>query len=98
VGLGSDFDGVASFPAGLDEASLLPNLTKGLLARGWSEAVVRKVLGENLLRAFAEVEQVAARLGSPAVSTTFPAHVTEEARTAKQRGNTASMKARGATP
>ncbi len=69
VGLGSDFDGVASFPEGLDEVSLLPNVTKGLLARGWSEAVVRKVLGENLLRAFAEVEQVAARLSAA----TFPA-------------------------
>ena len=65
VGLGSDFDGVPSFPEGLDEVSLLPNLTKGLLARGWSEEVVRKVLGENLLRTFAEVEKVAARLSAP---------------------------------
>ena len=65
VGLGSDFDGVPSFPDGLDEVSLLPNLTKGLLARGWSEEVVKKVLGENLLRTFAEVEQVAARLSAP---------------------------------
>ncbi len=65
VGLGSDFDGVPSFPEGLDEVSLLPNLTKGLLARGWSEEVVRKVLGENLLRVFGEVEQVAAQLSAP---------------------------------
>ena len=64
VGLGSDFDGVGSFPVGLDEVSLLPNLTRGLLARGWSEAVVRKVLGENLLRTMSEVEAVAARLRS----------------------------------
>jgi membrane dipeptidase len=62
VGLGSDFDGVVSFPAGLDEVSLLPNLTKGLLARGWSEDVVRKVLGENLLRTMREVELTAQRL------------------------------------
>ena len=65
VGLGSDFDGVPSFPAGLDEVSLLPNLTAGLLKRGWSEDVVRKVLGENLLRTFAQVEEVAARLSAP---------------------------------
>ena len=65
VGLGSDFDGVPSFPEGLDEVSLLPNLTAGLLRRGWSEDVVRKVLGENLLRTFAQVEQVAARLSAP---------------------------------
>src|SRR5262249_24299696 len=64
VGLGSDFDGVVSFPVGLDEVSLLPNLTAGLLARGWSEDVVRKVLGENLLRTMREVELVAERLRS----------------------------------
>ena len=64
VGLGSDFDGVGSFPVGLDEVNLLPNLTKGLLARGWSEAVVTKVLGENLLRTMRAVELVAARLSS----------------------------------
>ncbi|HTO70293.1 MAG TPA: dipeptidase [Myxococcota bacterium] len=64
VGLGSDFDGVASFPIGLGDASQLPNLTKGLLARGWSEEVVRKVLGENLLRTMREVELVAERLRS----------------------------------
>ena len=58
VGLGSDFDGVPSMPEGLDEVSVLPNLTRGLLARGWSEAVVHKVLGENLLRVMREVERV----------------------------------------
>ena len=58
VGLGSDFDGVASMPIGLDDVSQLPNLTRGLLERGWSEAVVRKVLGENLLRTMREVELV----------------------------------------
>jgi membrane dipeptidase len=62
VGLGSDFDGVPSMPEELDEVSELPNLTRGLLERGWSEAVVRKVLGENLLRVMAEVEAVRDRL------------------------------------
>jgi len=64
VGLGSDFDGVVSFPEGLDEVSLLPNITRGLLARGWSEDVVRKVLGENILRTMREVELAAERLRS----------------------------------
>jgi membrane dipeptidase len=62
VGLGSDFDGVVSMPAELDEASDLENLTRGLLARGWSDDVVRGVLGENLLRVLRETELVAARL------------------------------------
>jgi len=66
VGLGSDFDGVPSMPEELDEVSELPNLTRGLLERGWSEAVVRKVLGENLLRVMGEVEAVRDRLASPA--------------------------------
>lgn len=62
VGLGSDFDGVPSMPIELDEVSELPNLTRGLLERGWSEGTVRKVLGENLLRTLGEVERVSARL------------------------------------
>ena len=62
VGLGSDFDGVPSMPVGLEEVNELPNLTRGLLERGWSEAVVRKVLGENLLRTMREVERVRDRL------------------------------------
>ncbi|MEE2663979.1 MAG: dipeptidase [Myxococcota bacterium] len=62
VGVGADWDGVASFPRGLDDVSLLPQLTRGLLERGHSEEVVRKVLGENLLRVLGEVETVAAQL------------------------------------
>ncbi len=59
VGIGSDFDGVPDLPAGMDDIAHLPNITYELLRRGYSEQDVRKVLGENLLRAFAEVERVA---------------------------------------
>jgi membrane dipeptidase len=59
VGIGSDWDGVASMPRGMDDVSRLPALTRGLLARGHPPEVVRKVLGENLLRVMAEVEEVA---------------------------------------
>ena len=59
VGLGADWDGVASMPEGMEDVSRLPNLTRGLLERGHSEATVRKVLGENLLRVMEEVEGVA---------------------------------------
>jgi membrane dipeptidase len=62
VGLGSDWDGVASMPEQLDDASMLPTLTRGLLERGHSPATVQKVLGENLLRVMAEVERTAASL------------------------------------
>lgn len=56
VGLGSDFDGVPCVPAGIDDATFLPRLTYELLAAGQSEAVVKKVLGENILRVFRAVE------------------------------------------
>ena len=32
----------------------MPHVTVALLDRGWSEADVRKFLGENLLRVYAE--------------------------------------------
>lgn len=66
VGLGSDFDGVPCVPEGLDDATFLPRLTYELLAAGQSEATVRKVLGENLLRVFRAVEERAVQLrGTP---------------------------------
>jgi membrane dipeptidase len=66
VGLGSDFDGVGdSLPTGLKDASDYPNLVAELLRRGWSEEEVPKLLGENLLRVWEEVERVAADTNSP---------------------------------
>jgi membrane dipeptidase len=56
VGLGSDFDGVPCVPKGLDDVTGLPRVTYWLLQRGLDEVGVRKVLGENLMRAFAAVE------------------------------------------
>jgi membrane dipeptidase len=59
VGIGSDFDGVSYLPEGMKDVAQLPNLTYELLRRGYSEGDVRKVLGENFLRAFAAAERVA---------------------------------------
>jgi membrane dipeptidase len=59
VGLGSDFDGVPSLPTGMEDIAQLPNITYELLKRGYTEKDIRKVLGENFLRAFAEAERVA---------------------------------------
>ncbi|MHB1295203.1 MAG: dipeptidase [Anaerolineae bacterium] len=47
VGLGSDFDGGGTL---LADAVALPAITEGLLARGYAEEAIRKVLGENTLR------------------------------------------------
>jgi membrane dipeptidase len=62
VGLGSDFDGVGMLPEGLDDVADYPGLTAELLARGWSERDVRKVLGENALRVLRAAEREAQRL------------------------------------
>ena len=59
VGLGADWDGVASMPIGLEDVSRLPALTQGLRARGHSARTIRYVLGENLLRVLGEAERVA---------------------------------------
>jgi membrane dipeptidase len=59
VGLGSDFDGVSgATPQGIDSAADLPKITQALLDRGYSAEDIHKILGGNLLRAFAEVERV----------------------------------------
>jgi membrane dipeptidase len=61
VGIGSDYDGVGdSLPTGLKDVSAYPNLVEGLLRRGYSEADVRKILGENLLRVWQAIDDYAA--------------------------------------
>ncbi len=63
VGIGSDYDGVGdSLPEGLKDVSSYPNLVKGLLQRGYSEHDIEKILGENLLRVWREVEDYAAAM------------------------------------
>lgn len=59
VGLGADFDGANDMPEGARDVSMLPNITYELLKRGYSEQDIRKILGENFLRVFADAEQVA---------------------------------------
>ncbi|HMI54417.1 MAG TPA: dipeptidase [Candidatus Saccharimonadales bacterium] len=57
VGLGSDFDG-ANMPYGMEDATHLPQITQALLDRGYSDADIKKILGENTLRVMTEVERV----------------------------------------
>ncbi len=52
VGLGSDFDGVPRLPEGMEDCARLPALTRELWRRGFREAELRKILGENFLRVF----------------------------------------------
>jgi membrane dipeptidase len=63
VGIGSDFaNNTRAMPEGLEDVAGLPNLTLELVKRGYPEDAIRKILGENLLRVFAEVETQAGRL------------------------------------
>ncbi len=59
AGIGSDFDGVPFLPAGMNGTEDLALVTYEMLRRGYSETDIRKVLGENFLRAFSKAEQVA---------------------------------------
>ena len=56
VGIGSDFDGVPCTPAGLDDVSKFPALTRALLEKGYSESDIHKIYGGNLLRVMRAVE------------------------------------------
>ena len=65
VGIGSDYDGVGdSLPVGLKDVTSYPNLVKGLLERGYSEADIQKILGENLLRVWQIVDDHAHKVSS----------------------------------
>ncbi len=62
VGIGSDFDGITEVVQGLEDVSTFPALFAELARRGWSDADLRKLAGENFLRVFAQAEAVAKRL------------------------------------
>lgn len=58
VGLGTDYDGVGdSLPIDLKDVSTYPVLIDGLLARGYDEASIEKILGGNALRVWEDVEK-----------------------------------------
>ncbi|KAL2262040.1 hypothetical protein VTK26DRAFT_2672 [Humicola hyalothermophila] len=75
VGLGSDFDGIAEVPEGLEDVSKYPALVAELLRQGVSDENVAKVVGGNVLRVWTEVEKVAERMqkaGEPVLEDDLP--------------------------
>jgi membrane dipeptidase len=62
LGIGSDFDGIPEVIDGLEDVTTYPALFAELSRRGWSEADLRKLAGENILRAMSAAETVAMRL------------------------------------
>jgi len=59
VGIGSDFDGVTCTPAGLEDVSKFPHLTRALLEKGYASEDIRKIYGGNTLRLMRAVEHAA---------------------------------------
>ncbi len=60
VGIGSDFDGVdGETPAGLKSVADYPNLFAELIRRGWSDTMLAKLAGNNILRVMRGAEKVA---------------------------------------
>ena len=62
VGIGGDFDGIPETIEGLEDVSSYPRVFAELARRGWSESDLRKLAGENVLRAMSRAEEVAMRL------------------------------------
>jgi membrane dipeptidase len=62
IGIGSDFDGITETIEGLEDVSTFPALFAELARRGWKEAELRKLAGENMLRAMGQAERAAARI------------------------------------
>jgi membrane dipeptidase len=54
VGVGSDFDGGCGFP-GMDDISKVPDITRGMIARGYSNNEIEKILGGNNLRVMSSI-------------------------------------------
>jgi membrane dipeptidase len=62
VGIGSDFDGIDTVPEGLEDVSKFPELFAELIRRGWSDGDLKKLAGQNVLRAIRAAEAAAKRL------------------------------------
>ncbi|MDH3734543.1 MAG: dipeptidase, partial [Gemmatimonadota bacterium] len=75
VGIGADFYGAetdSDLVQGLEDVSKYPDLFAELIGRGWSDEDLRKLARGNILRVFAEAEDVSARLKlelSPSLAT-----------------------------
>ncbi len=60
IGVGGDFDGVGTMPAGLDDVAGYPALFAELAARGYTDDEVMKIAGRNVLRLMRTAERLAA--------------------------------------
>jgi membrane dipeptidase len=60
IGLGGDYDGMDSGPAGMEDVSGYPNLFRELARRGYSQADLEKIASRNMMRVLREAEAYSA--------------------------------------
>lgn len=59
IGIGGDFDGIEDVVLGLEDSSKYPNLIVELLKRGYTDADIKKITNENIIRALRGAEAAA---------------------------------------
>lgn len=59
IGLGGDFDGIEDVVQGLEDTSKYPNLIVELLKRGYTDAEIKKITNENIIRVLRGAEAAA---------------------------------------
>lgn len=62
IGLGGDYDGMATGPVGMEDASGYPALFVELARRGYSKAELAKIASGNMMRVLRGAEATAARM------------------------------------
>ncbi|WP_394729625.1 dipeptidase [Altererythrobacter sp. GH1-8] len=62
IGIGGDYDGMASGPTGMEDVSGYPALFIELARRGYTQAELEKIASRNIMRALREAESVAAAI------------------------------------
>jgi membrane dipeptidase len=62
VGIGTDYDGMAETPRGLEDVTKFPVLVAEMLRQGVTDEQAALVVGRNLLRVWKEADRVAAEL------------------------------------
>lgn len=69
VGIGGDLDGIPDTPVGLNGVDTYPALLAELMKRGWTDADIAKLAGDNVLLALEGAEKVAASMKGSAPTT-----------------------------
>jgi len=74
IGLGGDYDGMDTGPAGMEDVSGYPVLFRELARRGYSQADLEKIASRNMMRVMREAEAYAALHSSdPPIEMKLPA-------------------------